>query len=70
MRVLIVDDQYENIMLLKNIISKNSEYEIETAYSGEEAFEKIESGKKIDIVLLDIMMPDMDGFQVIKKIKK
>lgn len=69
MRVLIVDDQYENIMLLKNIISKNSEYEIETAYSGEEAFEKIEGGKKIDIVLLDIMMPDMDGFQVIKKLK-
>lgn len=63
-RVLVVDDSYMNRMILTEILK--SDYEIINASSGEECLEIIEKyGTGIDIILLDIVMPGMDGFEVL-----
>lgn len=66
-RVLVVDDILSNVKLLEAKLT--SEYfEVVTAYSGMEALGKIEASDP-DIVLLDVMMPGMDGFEVCRRIK-
>lgn len=67
-RILIVDDIPTNVALITAIISKlNAKYD--KAESGKEALAKIDSFKP-NIVLLDLMMPDIDGWQVIKSIRE
>jgi two-component system, sensor histidine kinase and response regulator len=66
--ILIVDDVPKNIQLLGSIL-KEEAYDIEFATSGKDALEWL-SSKKFDLVLLDIMMPEMDGFEVCKRIKE
>lgn len=66
--ILIVDDVPKNIQLLGSIL-KEEAYELEFATSGKEALEWLNS-KQFDLVLLDIMMPEMDGFEVCRKIKE
>lgn len=66
--ILIVDDVPKNIQLLGSILKEES-YELEFATSGREALEWLDS-KQFDLVLLDIMMPEMDGFEVCRKIKE
>lgn len=67
-KILIVDDIPTNVTLIAAIIKKlNAEYE--TAESGTEAIEKVESFKP-NIVLLDLMMPDVDGWDVIRYIRE
>jgi two-component system sensor histidine kinase/response regulator len=66
--VLIVDDLPKNIQLLGSILKKES-IEIEFATSGKEALEWLDS-KHFDLVLLDIMMPEMDGFEVCRRMKE
>lgn len=66
--ILIVDDQLQNIELLEAYLVHQG-YEILTATSGAETFEKMASNE-IDLVLLDVMMPDMDGFEVTRRIRK
>ena len=67
-RILIVDDIPTNVALIAAIISKlNAKYD--KAESGKEALAKIESFKP-NIVLLDLMMPDIDGWEIIKSIRK
>jgi len=65
--ILIVDDEPKNIQLLGNLLKEQS-YDIEFATSGEQAIEWLTS-KRFDLVLLDIMMPEMDGYEVCEKIK-
>lgn len=66
-RVLVVDDILPNVKLLEAKLASEY-YHVITATSGAEALEKIESDNP-DIVLLDVMMPEMDGFEVCKRIK-
>ncbi|MCB1591751.1 MAG: PleD family two-component system response regulator [Alphaproteobacteria bacterium] len=66
-RVLIVDDILPNVKLLEAKLSTEY-YEVLTATSGKEALEKVASDNP-DIVLLDVMMPGMDGFEVCSIIK-
>jgi two-component system sensor histidine kinase/response regulator len=66
-RILIVDDIPQNIKVLGASLRKEG-YEIEVALSGKEALEWV-SEKPFDLILLDIMMPEMDGFEVCKKLK-
>jgi two-component system cell cycle response regulator len=66
-KVLIVDDEVVNIRIIEAYLNK--EYEIKTAQNGTEAMEKI-SQDKPDIVLLDIMMPYISGYDVCKSIKE
>ncbi len=67
-RVLVVDDILPNVKLLEAKLSSEY-YDVLTATSGEEALAKIVSDSP-DIVLLDVMMPGMDGFEVCKRIKE
>lgn len=66
-RVLVVDDILPNIKLLEAKLSSEY-YDVLTATSGPEALKVIASGAP-DIVLLDVMMPGMDGFEVCRQIK-
>ncbi len=66
-RVLVVDDILPNVKLLEAKLSSEY-YDVLTATSGLEALEKVKNDAP-DIVLLDVMMPGMDGFEVCHKIK-
>jgi signal transduction histidine kinase len=66
--VLIVDDEARNIKLLKAYLMAD-QYEILEALNGEEALE-IVADSNPDIVLLDVMMPGIDGFEVCKRLKQ
>jgi len=67
-KILIVDDIAENRKILATILSKEDDYEISLASDGKSVINNIE--KEVpDIILLDIMMPSMDGFEVIKALK-
>ena len=60
--ILIVDDSPENIISLKKVLEKN-DFEVDTASSGEEALKKILK-KSYVLIILDVQMPGMDGFEV------
>ncbi len=64
--ILIVDDHQQNIDVLSNILG--SEYSLKVATNGETAL-KIASKFKPNLILLDVMMPKMDGFEVCKRLK-
>jgi diguanylate cyclase (GGDEF)-like protein/PAS domain S-box-containing protein len=66
--ILVVDDQIHNIELLEAYLVPQG-YEIIAALTGGEALEKL-TGNQIDLVLLDVMMPGMDGFEVIRKVRQ
>jgi two-component system sensor histidine kinase ChiS len=67
--VLIVDDEPINLQVLVNILSLHH-YAITQASHGEEALALIQAGYKPDIILLDVMMPKMTGYQVTQKIRE
>lgn len=67
-KVLVVDDDPYILMSLE-FLMKKSGYEVMIARNGTEALELVEK-QMPDIVLLDIMMPDVDGYQICKHIKK
>lgn len=66
--ILIVDDNIKNIQVLGNILREYN-YEIAVALNGQEALDWIKSDS-FDLILLDIMMPEMDGYEVCLEIKK
>ena len=66
--ILVVDDQPKNIELLEAYLVPNG-YEIIMATSGEDALGKL-SGNQIDLILLDVMMPGMDGFEVARRVRQ
>ena len=68
MRILVVDDQPLNCTLLKAMLEQQN-YLVELANNGQQALEKL-SEHSIDIVLLDVMMPVMDGFETAPLIKQ
>ncbi len=65
--ILVVDDQLQNIELLEAHLAPHG-YEIVKAASGEEALIRL-SSNKIDLILLDIMMPRMSGLEVLEKVR-
>jgi DNA-binding response OmpR family regulator len=67
-KVLAVDDKPNIIMLIKSKLKANG-FEVITAYNGATALE-LAFSEKPDLVLLDIMMPNMDGFEVFQKLKE
>jgi PAS domain S-box-containing protein len=66
--ILVVDDQPQNIELLEAHLVPQG-YEIVTAASGEEALGKL-SGHPIDLILLDVMMPGIDGIEVTRRVRQ
>src|SRR6476660_5670340 len=67
-RVLVVDDQPPNVRLLQAILTPRG-YDVRTASSGEEALATLEKDDRA-LVLLDIVMPGMDGYQVCREIRE
>jgi PleD family two-component response regulator len=66
-RILIVDDVPANIKMLREVLK--SKYDISFATNGPEAIELMKSGELPDLILLDIMMPEMDGYEVCRILK-
>ena len=67
-RILIVDDERQNRALLEVMLGSQG-FVLLTAASGEEALAIVAQRPPPDLILLDIMMPGMDGYQVVTKIK-
>lgn len=66
-RILIVEDE-ESLLKLETILLTVKGYEVVGALNAKEAFESL-SQNSFDLVLLDIMLPDIDGFEVCRRIK-
>ena len=69
MKILVVDDEE----LIRGVIKEYAEsenYTVIEASNGEEAIRKVESNNNIDLIIMDIMMPVMDGYSASKEIKK
>ena len=67
--VLIVDDDMRNIFALTSALQAH-DLQIEIAVNGVEALKKLNEKPATDIVLMDIMMPEMDGYDTIREIRK
>lgn len=67
-KILIADDRPEVVELVR-VTLESGDYQIFEACNGKEALEKIRK-EKPDLVLLDVIMPKMDGFEVCRKLKK
>ena len=66
-KILAVDDE-RHIVRLIQVNLERAGYQVVAAYDGEEALKKVES-EKPDLIVLDVMMPKMDGFEVLKSLK-
>ena len=66
-KILIVDDVMSNVLLLKVLLT-NEKFAIATASNGRQALEQVEK-ENPDLVLIDVMMPDMSGFEVAQHLK-
>lgn len=66
--VVITDDDYRNIFTLKNLLQKEG-MKVITAENGVDCLEKMKELAQVDIVLMDIMMPIMDGYETIRQIR-
>ncbi len=67
-RILVVDDEVNMRALFKKILSKEG-YQVETVSSGDEAVKLLEKDR-FDLVVSDLKMPGMDGFELLKKVKE
>jgi CheY-like chemotaxis protein len=67
-RVLVVDDDEDNVVIASTIL-RNNGFEVRTAYNGPTALKMLEEEEPFDLVLLDVMMPEMDGIEVLDRIK-
>ncbi|MEI7796406.1 MAG: two-component system response regulator, partial [Methylococcaceae bacterium] len=65
--ILVVDDTPDNLMLISTLLKKF--YKVKVANSGEKALKIVESEFPPDLILLDIMMPEMDGYEVCQRLK-
>jgi len=67
-KILAVDDERHIVRLVQVNLQKEG-FEVATASNGREALEKVAADKP-DLVVLDVMMPEMDGFEALKKLKE
>jgi HAMP domain-containing protein/CheY-like chemotaxis protein len=67
--VLVVDDDMRNIYALSSVLEM-SQMNVVCAQDGRKAIEELASNPTIDLVLMDIMMPEMDGYQALREIRK
>lgn len=67
-KILVVDDEKDIVDILKYNLEKEQEFEVLAAYNGKEALALVEN--QPDLILLDIMMPELNGFEVCKQLKQ
>jgi CheY-like chemotaxis protein len=68
-KALVVDDDARNIFALTTLL-ENQEMEVVSATNGRQAIATIEQDPGVNVVLMDIMMPDMDGYETLREIRK
>ena len=68
-RVLVVDDDARNIFALTSVL-ENHDMEVVTATNGRQAIELIVTTPGLSVVLMDIMMPEMDGYETMREIRR
>ena len=68
-KVLVVDDDARNIFALTTVL-ENQEMEVLSATNGRQAIEIINATPDLSVVLMDIMMPEMDGYETMREIRK
>jgi signal transduction histidine kinase/BarA-like signal transduction histidine kinase len=68
-KILVVDDEPVNIQVLTNLLSMR-DYSVFKAYNGLEALDLIEKGETFDLILLDVMMPRMSGYEVCRRLRE
>src|SRR5690606_583535 len=66
--LLVVADTPENLCLISALLGPP--YRIEVAISGQRALEILSSGTRVDLILLDVVMPQMDGYQVMQALQE
>ncbi|MES2855658.1 MAG: response regulator, partial [Bdellovibrionota bacterium] len=66
--ILVVDDDLRNVFALTSALEAKG-FKVDVARNGIEALDKLDSGVLFDVVLMDIMMPKMDGFEAMKRIR-
>lgn len=67
-KVLVVDDNHTNLLFATTLLKRKSIY-FETAVNGKEAYEKVTMAKDYDLILMDLKMPVMDGFEAVSRIR-
>jgi class 3 adenylate cyclase len=67
-KILVVDDTPDNLFLMSALLE--DEYEVATASTGEQALQIARSEQAPELILLDIMMPQMDGYEVMRRLRK
>ena len=67
MKILVVDDNYENVYMLESLLRGNG-YEITSARNGMEALDRLKA-ENVDLIISDILMPRMDGFQLCRTMR-
>jgi DNA-binding NtrC family response regulator len=67
--VMLVDDEVPFVDTMTKRLSKRN-LEIVSAHSGHEALEKLQTTKNVDVIILDVKMPGMDGIETLREIKK
>lgn len=68
-KILLVDDEKGILTMLENLLYQEGYSQISTATSGNEALELVQT-KAFDLIVLDVMLPDMDGFELCQQIRK
>ena len=68
-KILIVDDDVRNIFSLTAVLERQ-EMEITSAESGKEVLSILEKAPNLDVILMDIMMPEMDGYEAMRAVRK
>lgn len=66
-KVLIVDDKRSNLLAMSAVLE--TDYDVSFSASGPEAIRFLEAGNQVDVILLDVHMPEMDGFETASRIK-
>ena len=66
-RILVVDDEVNIVKLLESRLTANG-YTVISAYNGREALDKVKQ-EKTDLIILDLMLPDIDGYEVLRLLR-
>jgi adenylate cyclase len=67
-RILVVDDTLDNLILMQALLE--DAYDVMTAESGTQALQQAQSADPPELILLDIMMPEMDGYEVLRRLRQ